>query len=130
MGAEVLAFHELDRVRRNQRQAEFASQVGRLPNNRFLLRLTVALHFKVESAGENSLPGLCPFAGQLEVAVKQGVAHITEMPSGKCQQTITTDFGEPFPANLSSVTPIFNHVGLGQKFAQLLVASPVARQQK
>jgi len=127
---EVVAVHELDRVRRDQRQAKLTGQISRLLDNGLLLRLAIALHFEVEGTGENRLPGLGPFAGQIEIAVQQGLADIAEMRARQGNQAIAAELGKPLATNFGPVTSAFDQIGLGQQFAQLLVTDPVTYQQQ
>ena len=130
MGLEIILVEELDRMRRHQRQAQLAGQVGCGLNDGFLLRLPVALHLKIKGAGENGFPGLGPLAGQFKITVDQGFADIAEMRTGQGDQATAAEFGKPFSADFSPVAPPFDQIGLGQQFAQLLIAGPVAHQQQ
>ena len=130
VGAEVVTVHELDRMRRDQRNPRFAGQIGRLLNDGLLLRLAVALHFQIERAGENRLPGLGPLAGQIEIAVQQRFANIPEMRSGQGDQPVAANLAKPVAVQFSPVTPAFDQISLAQQLAQLLVTGVVARQQQ
>jgi hypothetical protein len=55
---EIVAFEKLDRMRGNQRQLQLGRQIGRAADQQLLLRLSVALHFEVESIRGTGLPAL------------------------------------------------------------------------
>jgi hypothetical protein len=127
---KVVRIHELDRMRGHQRQRKLTGQIGRLLNDGLLLRLAVALHFKIERPRENNRPSLGTLAGQIKIAVQQSLADIAQMRAGQRYQTIAAQFAKPFAANFSPVAPALDQISLAQQLAQLLVADTIACQQQ
>ena len=117
-------------MRCHQWQAQVAGQISRLLNDGLLLRLTVALHLKIEGTGENRLPGFGALTRLIKIAVDQGLADIAQMRPGERNQPIAAEFAEPFATNLGALAAAFGQIGFGQQLAQLLVTSPVACQQE
>ena len=127
---EIVAVHELDRVRGNQRNTGFAGQIGGLLDDGFLLRLAVALNFQIEGAGKDRFPAPGAFHCQIEVAVEQRFTNIAQMSAGQRDQTIRADFGKPFSTDFGAITTPFDCVGTGQQLAQLTITLTVTDQQQ
>ena len=130
MRLKVILVEKLDRMRCHERQTELASQISGSLNNGLLLWLTVALHFEIEGAGEDTFPGLGPLTGQFKITGDQRLADITEMRSGQCDQTVAAEFIKPLTLDFSPITPTIDQVSPGQQLAQLLITGTIPHQKE
>ncbi|OQA30784.1 MAG: hypothetical protein BWY57_02651 [Betaproteobacteria bacterium ADurb.Bin341] len=117
MRLKILTRHELDGMRRHQRQVQFTGQTGYRLHLSLLLRLTVALHFQIIGAWKEFGPGFGAFLRQFPVAGRQRFADIALPCAGKCNQAVTADIAEPFAAEFRLVAPIRHQISQRQQFA-------------
>jgi len=127
---EIIAFEKLDRVGGNQRQAEFAGQIGGRGDQRLLLRLSIALHFQIERSGEGLFPARCAVRGQFLIALQERLANIAGGGARQRDQAVDADFLEHPAGDFRAPAYARREVGTRQQFAELQVARPRATEQQ